>query len=182
MGKAGLPDENLSKEQYLEAECKRLDNLYRVAVQEKEAQCQSFRELLLEKENEVQELSKMIEENSDSEKTRKGLEDVLKSAGKPVNGDIEYEQLLSMVTELVQSVNKTGDEKGINDVAEDAARKLGEENEVLSRKCEMLNEKLLKLEASSSPCAQCSKSEEAVNKLTKEIDLLKQTNILETEN
>ena len=30
--KAGLPDENLSKEQYLEAECKRLDNLYRVSI------------------------------------------------------------------------------------------------------------------------------------------------------
>jgi len=174
----------LSKEERLEEQCTRLDNLYRVAVQEKEAQCQTFRELLLEKENEVQELSRMVEENAETEKTKKTLEDVLKSAGKAVNGDMEYEQLVQMVTELVKSKESDGDEKVDDNIAENVVKKLEDENEVLSKKCKLLNEKLIEVEASNSQLiegANSANSVEVVNNLKREVELLKKSNSKETD-
>jgi len=147
----------------------------KVAVQEKEAQCQTFRELLLEKENEVQELSKMVEENAETRKTKNALEDVLKSAGKTVNGDIEYEQLFHMVTELVKSSGRDGDEKVDDSIAENVVKKLEDENEGLSKKCKLLNEKLMKAEASSA------NSVEVVNNLKQEINILKKSNSRESD-
>jgi len=148
----------------------------KIAVQEKESQCQTFRELLLEKENEVEELSKLVEEKNDSDIVKKTLEDVLRSAGKSVNGDNGYEQLLSMVTELVQGGEKVDAEKGDVASAEDVVMKLGDENEVLSRECKQLNEKVLQLQASNGKCLECVQSLEVVNNLKQEVELMKQTN------
>ena len=48
-----------------------LEKKLQVAIREKEEQCQTFRELLLEKEKEIEELSGMVEEKEADEEGEK---------------------------------------------------------------------------------------------------------------
>ena len=101
-----------------EEEEERLHSLERqlqVAIREKEEQCQTFRELLLEKEKEIEELSGMVEEKEADEGGEKEermevwtgykvkLVEVLR-AGDQLNmeEDVSYDQLLNIVEQLVR--------------------------------------------------------------------------------
>eukprot|EP00092_Neocalanus_flemingeri_P005733 GFUD01006173.1.p1 GENE.GFUD01006173.1~~GFUD01006173.1.p1 ORF type:complete len:1637 (+),score=606.37 GFUD01006173.1:190-5100(+) len=159
----------------------------KAAIQEKESQCQTFRELLLEKENEVQELSKMIVEREGCDKVnddmKNKLMDVLSAAGKSINGDPDFGDLLKIVTELVSCDENGVVEKGDIATVEDEVKKLGDENMVLSRECKLMNEKLtesenklMQLEVKNNQCLECAKSCVVVNNLEKEIVLVKQSN------
>ena len=90
-----------------------LERQLQVAVREKEEQCQTFRELLLEKEKEIEELSGMVEEKEGDEGGEKErmevwtgykvkLVEVLR-AGDHLNmeeEDVSYDQLLNIVEQL----------------------------------------------------------------------------------
>ena len=94
-----------------------LERQLEVAVREKEEQCQTFRELLLEKEKEIEELSGMVEEREaegfgEGEKEERmevwtgyktKLVEVLR-AGDQLNKeeDVSYDQLLNIVEQLVR--------------------------------------------------------------------------------
>merc|ERR1719186_2381028 len=161
----------------------------KAAIQEKESQCQTFRELLLEKESEVQELSRMVEERDGSENVnddmKNKLMEVLSAAGNSVNGDAGYDQLLSMVSQLIVCGEKEFVEKDDIGTSEKDIKKLGDENEVLSRECKLLNDKLtqsekkiIQFEAQNSQCLES----EAVNNLKQEIETVRQSNHDLTEN
>ena len=92
-----------------------LERQLQVAIREKEEQCQTFRELLLEKEKEIEELSGMVEEKEADEGGEKEermevwtgykmkLVEVLR-AGDQLNmeEDVSYDQLLNIVEQLVR--------------------------------------------------------------------------------
>ena len=91
-----------------------LERQLQVAIREKEEQCQTFRELLLEKEKEIEELSGMVEEKEEDEGGEKErmevwtgykmkLVEVLR-AGNQLNmeEDVSYDQLLYIVEQLVR--------------------------------------------------------------------------------
>ena len=93
-----------------------LERQLQVAIREKEEQCQTFRELLLEKEKEIEELSGMVEEREADEGGgekeermevwtgyKMKLVEVLR-AGDQLNKeeDVSYDQLLNIVEQLVR--------------------------------------------------------------------------------
>ena len=93
-----------------------LERQLQVAIREKEEQCQTFRELLLEKEKEIEELSGMVEEREAEgvvEEKEERMEvwtgykmklvEVLR-AGDQLNKeeDVSYDQLLNIVEQLVR--------------------------------------------------------------------------------
>ena len=92
-----------------------LERQLEMAIREKEEQCQTFRELLLEKEKEIEELSGMVEEKEADEGGEKEermevwngykvkLVEVLR-AGDQLNmeEDVSYDQLLNIVEQLVR--------------------------------------------------------------------------------
>ena len=92
-----------------------LEKKLQVAIREKEEQCQTFRELLLEKEKEIEELSGMVEEKEAGEEGEKEermdvwtgykmkLVEVLR-AGNQFNleEDVSYDQILFIVEQLVK--------------------------------------------------------------------------------
>ena len=92
-----------------------LEKKLQVAIREKEEQCQTFRELLLEKEKEIEELSGMVEEKEADEEGEKEermdvwtgykmkLVEVLR-AGDQFNleEDVSYDQILFIVEQLVK--------------------------------------------------------------------------------
>ena len=92
-----------------------LEKKLQVAIREKEEQCQTFRELLLEKEKEIEELSGMVEEKEADEggekEERMGvwtgykmkLVEVLRAGDKlNMEEDVSYDQLLNIVEQLVR--------------------------------------------------------------------------------
>ena len=93
-----------------------LERQLQVAIREKEEQCQTFRELLLEKEKEIEDLSGMVEEREAEgvvEEKEERMEvwtgykmklvEVLR-AGDQLNKeeDVSYDQLLNIVEQLVR--------------------------------------------------------------------------------
>ena len=92
-----------------------LEKKLQVAIREKEEQCQTFRELLLEKEKEIEELAGMVEEKEAGEEGEKEermdvwtgykmkLVEVLR-AGDQFNleEDVSYDQILFIVEQLVK--------------------------------------------------------------------------------
>ena len=54
----------------------------------------------------------MVEEKEGADQITNSLKDVLRSAGKSINGETGYDQILSMVTELIKCGEKVGVEKG----------------------------------------------------------------------
>ena len=90
--------------------------LFKAAVEEKESQCNSFRELLLEKENDLQEMSKMLE-NDESirviDEMKVKLIKVLVATGQEVDGESEsdYDLLLGKLKNFISSSSGNGDEE-----------------------------------------------------------------------
>ena len=111
----GVEGENVNGRLGEEERLLSLERQLQVAIREKEEQCQTFRELLLEKEKEIEELSGMVEEKEADEGGEKEermevwngykvkLVEVLR-AGDQLNmeEDVSYDQLLNIVEQLVR--------------------------------------------------------------------------------
>jgi len=170
-------------EYQMDEKCSRLEELRKAAIQEKESQCQTFRELLMEKENEVQELSKMVKDSQISDNFIDDLKEVFNAAGKSCIPDNNNAHLLELVKNLVNRDATETVEKGDKSTHDDVINKLGDENEVLSRECKVLNEKLklsefkiAKFEAKDTQkCDKCDLYDQDA------IDSIKQSNIKLTE-
>ena len=75
-------------------------------MEEKEDQCRTFKELLLEKENEIQELGAMVEENETNkvaESMKQKLVNVLLALGQTVTSEESYDSLLERINVLTLS-------------------------------------------------------------------------------
>ena len=75
-------------------------------MEEKEDQCRTFKELLLEKENEIQELGAMVEENETNkvaESMKQKLVNVLLALGQTVTAEESYDSLLERINVLTLS-------------------------------------------------------------------------------
>ena len=100
----------------------------------------------MEKENEVLELSKIVEEREITDNFIGDVVEIFQADGKFINSENGREQLLGLVKDLVKNNDSVSVEKGDIATSDDELKKLGDENEMLSRECKILNETLKKSE------------------------------------
>ena len=143
-------------------------------MEERETQCQTFRELLLEKETDIAQLSGMLEKaNSDSQpqvdaKTK--LSNVLEAMGQNISPEESFDSLLEKVINLTDGA--ANQEKFIGVDADDEKKKLLELTQKLKSECFTLREKLkgLEEEVSSRDQQQMAEQLEAAQLALKEIE------------
>merc|ERR1719209_2490700 len=152
----GVEGENVNGRLGEEERLLSLERQLQVAIREKEEQCQTFRELLLEKEKEIEELSGMVEEKEADEGGEKEermdvwngykvkLVEVLR-AGNQLNmeEDVSYDQLLNIVEQLVR--DKQVDLASAA-VSPKPSRKFVKENSELKKRCKELEDKLTEMD------------------------------------
>jgi len=88
-----------TEEDRLRTECHRLEQLRVETVQEKEKQCQQFRQLLLDKQEEISALEQML--SGDSEASVSDRDSSIESISKMLN--VEVDQLVGAVNQLLKS-------------------------------------------------------------------------------
>lgn len=88
-----------NEEDRLRAECHRLEQLRLETVQEKEVQCQQFRQLLLDKQEEISTLEQMV--SGDSAASVSDSDSSVQSISKMLN--VEVDQLVGAVNQLLKS-------------------------------------------------------------------------------
>ena len=118
-------------------------------MEERETQCQTFRELLLEKENDIAQLSEMLEKaNSDNQPqvdARTKLSNVLEAMGLNVTPEESFDSLLEKVINITDGTDNQ-EEKFIGVDADDEKKKLLELTQKLKSECLTLREKLKGIE------------------------------------
>jgi len=95
---------------------------------------------------------------------------------------------LGLVKDLVKNNDSVSVEKGDIATSDDELKKLGDDNEMLSRECKILNEtlkksedKIVMLEVKDNLCDKCVKHDQDVNDLNTDIECMKQANVKLTE-
>ena len=122
---------------------------FQVAVEEKEDQCKTFRELLLEKENEIEELSqRVVGEDAGDQMVavKQRLTSVLTSRGEILAGDESCDDLITRISELTLTNGHTDSSAGDGgEVGE--KEKLLSVTKKLKDECVVLRGKLAEMEA-----------------------------------
>ena len=118
-------------------------------MEEKETQCQSFRELLLEKENDIAQLSEMLEkaniDNQPQVDARTKLSNVLEAMGQNISAEESFDSLLEKVINITDGSGNQ-EENFIGVDADDEKKKLLELTQKLKSECLTLREKLKGIE------------------------------------
>ena len=120
---------------------------------EKESQCKTFRELLLEKENEIQEMGCLLEQSSEGSEVitdmKQKLFKVLEAVGQEVSEEESYDELLGRINNLHIITNGATSEES-NNVADNdflEKEKLLKVTKKLKEECILLREKLADTES-----------------------------------
>ena len=134
-------------------------------MEEKETQCQSFRELLLEKENDIAQLSEMLEkaniDNQPQVDARTKLSNVLEAMGQNISAEESFDSLLEKVINITDGSGNQ-EENFIGVDADDEKKKLLELTQKLKSECLTLREKLKGIEEDHQQQEQLEQREESV--------------------